>query len=62
MKLHVYERSYGKMERMFKLPDNADADNVTASMKNGVLNVHIPKIPQQQEEEKEVHERQIKIK
>lgn len=62
MKLHVYERTYGKIERMFRLPDNADEEKIEAHMKNGVLNVKIPKHPQAEEEAKELNERQIKIK
>jgi HSP20 family molecular chaperone IbpA len=63
VKLHVYERVYGKIERLFRLPDNANAEKIAATMKNGVLTVHVPKHPQAEEEaKKELHERQIKIK
>lgn len=58
----MYERVYGKIERMFRLPDNADEENIEASMKNGVLTVHVPKHPPAEEEKNEPHERQIKIK
>ena len=27
-KFHAYERTYGKFERLFPLPDNADADAI----------------------------------
>ena len=62
MKVHVYERVYGKIERMFRLPDNANEDKIEASMKNGVLTVHVPKNPEMEEDKKEINERQIKIK
>lgn len=37
------ESSYGKFERSFTLPGNVDAENVTASSKDGVLEVVLPK-------------------
>ncbi|MDX1433989.1 MAG: Hsp20/alpha crystallin family protein [Gammaproteobacteria bacterium] len=37
------ERSYGTFYRRFSLPDSADAEGITASGKNGVLEVSIPK-------------------
>lgn len=37
------EKSYGKFERSFSLPENADAQNVQASYEHGVLSVMIPK-------------------
>lgn len=37
------ERSYGVFYRRFSLPDSADAERITASGKNGVLEVVIPK-------------------
>jgi HSP20 family protein len=36
---HRIERSYGSFTRAFGLPDTVDADKVTASYKNGVLDV-----------------------
>ena len=42
-KLTRVERRYGAFERSFVLPDSADADAITASGKNGVLEVAIPK-------------------
>ncbi|SFF48499.1 heat shock protein Hsp20 [Fontimonas thermophila] len=42
------ERASGKFLRRFVLPDTVDSDNVTASGKNGVLQVIIPKRPQAQ--------------
>lgn len=37
------ERSYGSFYRRFNLPDNADADNVSASTKKGVLEIKVGK-------------------
>ncbi|MEQ1439697.1 Hsp20/alpha crystallin family protein [Fontimonas sp. SYSU GA230001] len=42
------ERASGKFLRRFVLPDTVDADSVSASGKNGVLEVVIPKRPQAQ--------------
>jgi HSP20 family protein len=37
------ERTYGKFQRLFTLPDGISADDITADFKDGVLKVHIPK-------------------
>ncbi|MEE8399353.1 MAG: Hsp20/alpha crystallin family protein [Desulfobacterales bacterium] len=37
------ERSYGKFERTFSLPENVNADTIEASFKDGVLKLEIPK-------------------
>jgi len=37
------ERAYGKFSRSFSLPSNVDPDKVNASMKDGVLEVRLPK-------------------
>lgn len=42
-KTHRTERFYGSFSRSFSLPDNADADNIRAESKDGVLSVHVPK-------------------
>lgn len=42
-KFHRVERYYGRFERSFAIPDNADTDNVKAEFKDGVLRVHLPK-------------------
>lgn len=39
------ERAYGAFHRRFALPDVADADNIQASGRNGVLEISIPKRP-----------------
>lgn len=40
---HRMERSFGKFERSVKLPANAEPDKISASMKDGVLYVGVPK-------------------
>lgn len=42
-KYHRVERSYGSFARSFTLPDNVNADKVTAEFKEGLLQVHLPK-------------------
>ncbi|MQL87306.1 hypothetical protein Taro_019848 [Colocasia esculenta] len=40
---HRVERSGGSFVRRFRLPENAQVDQVKASMENGVLTVTVPK-------------------
>ena len=42
-KYHRVERSYGKFERNFTLPDKADGARITAEFKEGMLQVRLPK-------------------
>jgi HSP20 family protein len=42
-KYHRVERSYGKFERNFTLPDKVDSAKVTAEFKEGMLEVCLPK-------------------
>ncbi|HSW14887.1 MAG TPA: Hsp20/alpha crystallin family protein [Solimonas sp.] len=42
------ERASGRFHRRFALPDTVDSDAVSASNRNGVLEVTIPKRPQVQ--------------
>ncbi len=37
------ERRYGTFQRLLALPDDADDENIKASMKNGLLTIHIPR-------------------
>lgn len=37
------ERSYGSFERVLDMPEDADADKIESSFKDGVLNVTIPR-------------------
>lgn len=40
---HRVERSYGSFTRSFSFPQNADAEKITATNKDGVLEIIIPK-------------------
>lgn len=40
------ERTHGTFYRRFALPDSADAEHITASGRNGVLEIAIPKKPE----------------
>ena len=40
------ERAHGTFHRRFALPDSANAEGITASGKNGVLEIVIPKRPE----------------
>lgn len=42
-RFHRVERSYGRYERMLTLPVDADTDKIGAELKNGVLEVTIPR-------------------
>jgi HSP20 family protein len=42
---HKIERGYGKFVRRFALPTGVDGTKVSAAFKEGVLNVHLPKSP-----------------
>jgi len=40
---HRVERSYGKFERVFTLPETVDVEHVKADYKNGTLTITLPK-------------------
>jgi len=39
------ERLHGSFRRVFRLPDNADKDSISATLHDGVLSIHIKKMP-----------------
>jgi HSP20 family protein len=45
---YASERSYGSFSRAFTLPDGTDAEHVKADLKDGVLQVVVPKKPEVQ--------------
>jgi HSP20 family protein len=47
-RFYAMERSYGTFTRSFALPEGADAERVSADLKDGVLTVRIPKKPEVQ--------------
>lgn len=55
-KLHRIERRYGSFERSFRLGDTARADQVRASFRDGVLEIHVPKA-----EEAKVREIEVQV-
>ncbi|MGP8201876.1 MAG: Hsp20/alpha crystallin family protein [Limisphaerales bacterium] len=42
-KFHRMERYYGRFERNFSIPDDAQGDHVKAEFKDGLLRVHLAK-------------------
>jgi HSP20 family protein len=40
---YVVERKYGSFNRVFTLPDSADAEKIKANLKDGVLHLVLPK-------------------
>src|SRR5207245_5079016 len=42
-RFHRVERYYGQFERSFTIPDDAEANEVKAEIKDGVLRVHLAK-------------------
>lgn len=40
------ERVYGSFTRRFNVPEDVDAAKVKAEHKNGVLEIHLPKVPE----------------
>ena len=49
------ERSFGKFERRFALPENVNADEVKADYKDGILRIEIPKPVAEQPKQITVH-------
>ncbi len=45
---YTYERNYGSFSRSFTLPEGVDVEHVQAELKDGVLNVVVPKKPEVQ--------------
>jgi len=45
-RFYVYECSYGSFTRTFTLPDGVDAEHIRADLKDGILNLVLPKLPE----------------
>ncbi len=43
---HSYERRFGSFTRVVNLPEDVAIDKISASLKEGVLNISIPKLPE----------------
>jgi HSP20 family protein len=52
---HRIERTFGKFQRSFTLPDYVDIENIDAGYKDGILNITVPKL-------KESVSKQIEVK
>jgi HSP20 family protein len=51
---HLVERSYGSFERLFRLPEGVNEEQIKADFNNGVLHVVIPKRPEAIKAEKKI--------
>jgi HSP20 family protein len=51
---YLSERSYGSFDRYFGLPEGIAADKISASFKNGVLTVTLPKTAEYRKNEKNI--------
>ena len=51
---HRTERAYGMFQRTMTVPFNIDPDSVSASFKDGVLTVTVPKPPEVQKQSKRI--------
>jgi HSP20 family protein len=52
---HLVERSYGSFARLVQLPKGVESDKISASYKNGILRITLPK-------SEEAKKKEIKIK
>ena len=52
--LYRCERSYGRFTRSFELPSDVDTEKITASLKEGVLEVRLPKTEKIDKETKNI--------
>jgi len=48
------ERQYGSFSRTFRLPSDADGDNISADLKDGVLTLSVPKATPRAPEAKKI--------
>jgi HSP20 family protein len=46
--IYTYERSFGSFLRTFTMPTGIDAEHVKAELKEGVLTVLVPRLPEMQ--------------
>ena len=44
--VHLSERTYGPMRRRFKMPEDALTDGISATYRDGILDVRVPKKPE----------------
>lgn len=53
-KFYRLEQSYGKFVRSIPMPENANVENITAELKEGILLLNIPKLAPKQEVVKKI--------
>ena len=54
LKYHIWERKAGTFQRSFPFPGLIAEDKIVADFKNGVLNIHLPKAPEEQEKTRSI--------
>ncbi|KAG4092441.1 HSP20-like chaperone [Neocallimastix lanati (nom. inval.)] len=54
VKYNIMESNYGKFSRSFKIPEDADIENIHAKMENGVLEVVFNKIEPQKHQNRTI--------
>ena len=45
MTFHRMERAFGRFERTFTIPEDADKEKISSEYSDGILTVHLPKNP-----------------
>ena len=54
-KYYCRERTFGKFERIFKLPSDVDSEKISADYKDGILKIDIPKSEEKKPKQIAVH-------
>ena len=54
-KYYCRERTFGKFERVFRIPADVDPEKIRADYKDGILKIDIPKSEEQQPKQITVH-------
>jgi HSP20 family protein len=54
LKYHIWERKAGTFQRSFPFPGLIAEDKIVADFKDGVLNIHLPKAPEEQEKTRSI--------